>query len=181
MLESAVLITAVASAMAAIIAAAAFRSQSRHATRMIEMEMLDRMMTKFDSDSMLEDRLAIASRFASGESAGATEPFLASQTDLLNFFEIVGLMLSRKVFDIELLWTVFYDPVVHYWAAFEKQVFEYRKANQDKSYWIYYERLNSKLLKHQLESKSKGRTIQDFMTGEVKECARRQPNKEIPR
>ena len=172
MLEGAVLVTAIASAAAVVIAAIAFRSQSRHATRMIEMEMLDRMMTKFDSASMHEDRLAVATRFLAGEPAGVTE-FMASQTDILNFFETVGLMHSRQVFDTELVWTVFYDPAIHYWTACEDQVAEYRKANHDKSYWAYYESLNDQLLKHQRASGSTGRAIKDFMTGEVKECAPR--------
>jgi len=78
------------------------------------------------------------------------------QSDVIGFFEDVGVYLERGVFDTESVWDKYSYYVEHYWAMYQPHIMEFRAASKDTTWYEKFETLKTKMEEF---SKKKGLKI----------------------
>lgn len=98
-----------------------------------------------------------------------------SESEVLAFFEDLGIYLKRGVFDKSLLWDKYSYSIEHYWIMFEKHILEYRAQENDDTWFDQFEYLNSQMSEYANKKNFKygARTkeeIKKFIRGEKEEA-----------
>jgi len=89
---------------------------------------------RFDAPEMINDRRLAAKALLAGICGEELEP-------VLDFFETLGVFVSRQVIDEELVWNSFSYWVLRYAALAHDQIKARRKAESDNTYWQEFESL----------------------------------------
>jgi hypothetical protein len=116
----------------------------------IRVDTLLRLGQLFESSSMRYSRRQAAKALIEKERA-------ATLTDVLLFFETVGLLERRRALDREMVWSVFSYPAFRY-AEAAKQIINDDRAD-DETLWIDFVRLVDRL--KETEAKERHRRIED--------------------
>ena len=111
--------------VAALVAIVALILQTRQAAFVAGVDLLFNMYERFFSAEMLANRRRAALGLM------GTEPSAAD--DVLNFFEIVGLLTRRKALDDRMVWHMLSGCIVPYVNASEKYITASRQT--DKTIW----------------------------------------------
>lgn len=69
------------------------------------------------------------------------------QSDVIGFFEAVGVYLERGIFDTESVWDKYSDYVEHYWAMYQPHIMEFRAESKDPTWYEKFEKLKIKMEK----------------------------------
>lgn len=72
------------------------------------------------------------------------------QSDVIGFFEDMGVYLEKKVFDAESLWDKYSYYVEYYWAMYQPHIVEFRAETKDPTWYEKFE-----MLKNRMEEVSK--------------------------
>ena len=110
---------------AAMVAIVALIRQTRQTAFVAGVELLFSTYERFYSAEMLANRRRAAAGLLTNEPSAAD--------DVLNFFEVVGLLTRRKALDETMVWHLLSGCVVPYVAASAKYIEESRRA--DKTIW----------------------------------------------
>ena len=109
---------------------------------------LNSLREKWDSELMRRSRLAVSCRFRDKDKS-ITDDCLY----ILSFFEELGMHYKKKVFETDVLWSIYSYRVENFWMVLEPMVKEYRAHFDD----TYYE--NFEYLKKQFEAHSRKRNL----------------------
>lgn len=67
------------------------------------------------------------------------------ETEILGFFEDIGIFLKRGAFDSELIWDKFSYYIDHYWYMFKSHVLEFRRIEKDNTWYEKFEYLKKEM------------------------------------
>lgn len=90
---------------------------------------------------------------------------------VLNFFEELGLYYKKKVFDTDVLWSMFALQVENYWSVLSPMIHEYRAEEKDKTYYEDFEYMKNEFEKY---SRKRGLNIVDKTGDQIREYAEKQ-------
>lgn len=127
--------------------------ENRRSRQITAIDLFLRTEEKFRHDKdMLETRKKASNALLNGR-------VTPEVYDILNYFELVGELLKKRVFDNEMAWNSFYFRAVGYWFATQKHLEEIRA--DDPTVYGSYEYLIEKLLK--VEKKKTKRSISSIL------------------
>ena len=112
--------------------------QSRLTKRTIDISVLLELEARFEKESMLQKRKKASNSLLSKKNLGAREN-LGVLDDVLNFFELIGLLLGKGALDQEMVTSEFSFYAYCYWEASHEYIKQIR--SRDPNYWIHYEEL----------------------------------------
>ena len=72
---------------------------------------------------------------------------MREQSDVIGFFEDVGVYLEREVFDTESNWDKYSYYIEHYWAMYQPHIMEFRAESKDPTWYEKFEALKNKMEK----------------------------------
>ncbi len=72
---------------------------------------------------------------------------MREQSDVIGFFEDVGVYLEREVFDTESIWDKYSYYIEHYWAMYQPHIMEFRAESKDPTWYEKFEALKNKMEK----------------------------------
>lgn len=96
------------------------------------------------------------------------------ESEVLGFFEDLGIYLKRGVFDKNLLWDKYSYFIEYYWIMYEKHILEFRAQDDDSTWFDQFEYLNSQMKKFSEKKNVKygvrtKKEIETFIEGERQE------------
>jgi hypothetical protein len=106
--------------------------QSQSTKRTIAISVLLELEARFETESMLQKRKNASSSLLSGKN-------LDTVIDVLNFFELIGLLLRKDALDPQMITSEFNSYAYSYWTASQKYIEQAR--SEDSTYWINYGKL----------------------------------------
>jgi hypothetical protein len=84
--------------------------------------------------------------------------------DVMNFFCEVGMLLKRRILDLEFTSALFSSWVIVYWEILGKDVYEVRKLTNDNSSWAEFEYLYKQMKKYERKlKKPPGKVPEDMI------------------
>jgi hypothetical protein len=137
-------LSAWAAVAAALGAAAALWTQLRSSRVSLGFDLLLRLDERFNGGEMLKTR-----RKAAKEMLEGADPHL---DDILDFFEMIGMLVRRGVLDGEMVWHSFFYWLNSYWHLASARISQAR--TEDATVWADLTTLYAKLVK--LERKERG-------------------------
>lgn len=121
---------------------------------------------RWDSRRLSDARAAVVSAYSSRD-----KKIDHTEESLLNFFEEMGLNVSRGIFDACSVWETYSYYLEHYWPILLPKVTEMRAAERDGSYFEQAEKLYSKCCaiskKRGAEAAKTEEQLTRFITGEL--------------
>lgn len=133
----AALLAAIAALISALIALVALWIQERRARRLLAIELLFKFDDRFHADGFRQVRASAAKALQ-----GKAEDY-SPVDDVLDFFEMMGLLARRKSLDLEMVWSSFFNWLDGYWNAASGYIRDIRSDEQ--IVWDEAERLYHKL------------------------------------
>jgi hypothetical protein len=149
-----------AAAFAALIVALVNWLQLRHSRFALGVDIILKQEALFDAAKMRADRSRAASALKNGTDATDLEP-------VLDFFEIIGLLVRRGAIDKEIAWNYYSHWVLRYAAFARAQINARRKVELDETYYQEFEYLVKVLT--QLDIKKRRLKSPPFYSPEVRE------------
>jgi len=138
-------VTALAAVVASIAAVVAIWIEGKRARFSQGLDILLRLGDQFNSASFVSKRRALAKLLASQERLSPLdqEERKRLSDEILDFFEMVGLFLKKKILDPELVHAEFFYWLYHYYALTKDHLAEFRRASNDNTVWedaewLYY-------------------------------------------
>jgi hypothetical protein len=131
-------ITAVVAVVGAILAFVGLILQSRSTKHTTAISVLLQLEARFDEASMHHDRKKASYSLLSNTNLGVNKNSDAID-NVLNFFELIGLLLRKDALDQEMITSEFSTYAYCYWIASKDYIS--RSRNRDPNYWINYEKL----------------------------------------
>lgn len=127
------LLSAWAALITAVAAIVALWLQGRWTRFSVSLDLLLRSEDQFrNNEKMLEKRRKAAQALLKGE-------IVTELDDVLDFFELVGLLMRRGALDEEMVWYSFYTRAIGYWTSAQKYISDVR--SKDKTIWMDFEYL----------------------------------------
>ena len=129
------------------------------------LQMLSKMRESWDGPQMIKYRhTACENRLKSSRKIDAAE------SQVLGFFEEMGLFLRKGVLEEEFVWITYSYFIEHYWSMLEPNIKEFRLSSKDKSWFEEMETLRLSMRKYGWQ---KNIPTQDKTDAEVKGFHRR--------
>lgn len=130
------------------------------------LSMISAMDSRWNSKELLDCRKKICERYSLGNLA-----INQSESDVLGFFEDLGIFLEKRVFDESVVWDKYSYYVEHYWPMYEKHVQEYRTQEEDPTWFEKFEylavRLAARSRRRKLGTQKTSKEIDKFISGEL--------------
>jgi hypothetical protein len=104
------------------------------------LQTLGSLDSRWNSQDMLASRKKACENYLTDQLRISRE-----QSDVLAFFEDVGVYLQRGVFDIESVWDKYSYYIEHYWAMYQPHIIEFRAESKDPTWYEKFEMLKSKM------------------------------------
>ena len=137
-------ITAIAAVVASIVAIYAIWSENRRSNFILGMDLIMRLDDRFFGDPFKRTRQKAAGRLLSSDfdyGSPDSEPL----DDVLDFFEMLAMLDSKKVLDKKSIWTNFFYWLDNYFTASKSYIAYNRKSMP--LLWTEIDRLHSDLQK----------------------------------
>jgi hypothetical protein len=149
------LVGAISTALAVFVAMIAILWQS-HLTRQVQsVTMLRDYDREFNEEILIKARLVLAesllSKLNSPTPAGhESENLLIGQYAMVpDFFTTIGILVNKRILDVEMVWSGYYYWVRHYWVLLWPYIETLREKQGDKTYYTNFQRLHNRLNKYQ--------------------------------
>ncbi|MBN2395182.1 MAG: hypothetical protein JXC36_01825 [Candidatus Atribacteria bacterium] len=143
------MISALIAMFTAIIAILALYFEQRRSRLITSVELFWRSEEKFRHDKNMLDK---RKKSSSGLLEGIIVPEL---DDILDYFELIGFLVRKGIFDPEMAWNSFHNRAVGYWFASENYISKIR--SEDPTIWEDYEYLINRL--NRLDAQKTRRSI----------------------
>ena len=104
-------------------------------------ELLERLISRWDSDRMCRHRTALATHLETVVKTGAdNEPQPDNAVKwIADFFEEMGIYFHRRHIDRTITWELFFDPAFVYWQQIAKQYASDSRSADDQTPYRYFE------------------------------------------
>lgn len=118
----------------------------RHANALVALQKLDE---RWGSSKMTTCRRKVCESIKAGKL-----DISHNEEAVLNFFEEMGLHLSKGIFEIDMVWELHSYYIENYWPLLSKKVEEFRKQDRDQSWYKNAQRLFERSRKHSKKMKA---------------------------
>lgn len=124
------------------------------------LQTLTSLDSRWNSAEMMESRKKACENYLNDQLKIKRE-----QSDVIGFFEDIGIYLERSVFDDEALWDKYSYYIEYYWAMYQPHIMEFRAETKDPTWYDKFEMLKNRMDK---VSKKKGLKIIGRTQEEIK-------------
>jgi hypothetical protein len=133
------------------------------------LNMLNSMRENWTGNNMLKSRKAACINYKN-----RNNKIGKAESDVLGFFEDMGLLLKKKALSEEFIWETYSYFIEHYYTMLEPNIKEFRQSTKDNSWYKNCEELSEKMKKYSKKSKAStykktNQKIEQFIKGELED------------
>ncbi len=149
-------VSIVVASASVVLAAIYYISQIRHQTRIRQTDLVTRLYSQFTSHEFQKTWNDVLKREAKDYSDYEKKYGLADTLTVGMFFEGIGILLKRKLIDIELVDDMFTSSIKMTWEKMRDNTLEARKVRNQPEIFEWFEYLYDEVKKreHKLQSKT---------------------------
>ncbi len=149
-------ISIVVASASVVVAAIYYVSQIRHQIRIRQTDLVIRLYSQFTSPEFQKTWNDVLKRETKDYSDYEKKYGLADTVTVGMFFEGIGILLKRKLIDIELVDDMFTSPIKMTWEKMRDNTLEARKVRNQPEIFEWFEYLYNEVKKreHKLQSKT---------------------------
>jgi hypothetical protein len=136
-------VAALAALVTVAVAALALWYESKRSRFSLGVELYMKLDERFNSNEMRNIRKAAAKSLLSGR-LGTGPAFRTTVEDVLDFFEMIGFLLSRGALDERMVWHGFFNIIHPYWLSAQEYIEDQRR--EDPTVWSDLAQLHQRLL-----------------------------------
>jgi hypothetical protein len=112
------------------------------------LNMISSIDTRWNSSNFLKHRQDICTRYNAGNL-----PINREESEVLGFFEDMGIFLKKGVFDADVIWDKYSYYIEHYWAMYEPHIKEFRTSHSDDTWYDKFQFLKNEMAKESKKRK----------------------------
>lgn len=142
-------LTVVIALVSVIVTMWAILSQTRDTHFSLGMQILRDLENQFNTSGAKKQCIKLAGEYSKLKKGKLLLPSTFSEnSSVFDFFETVGILLRRRVLDVELVYSTFYYWFVPLWELAESDIKAWHNRHGDNSYWIDCSYLYNRLVKY---------------------------------
>jgi len=129
-------------------------------------QLLSNIRKEWNARRMMDCRRAACKNY---QAETRTKKIGMPESEVLGFFEQMGLLLRKRVVSSEFVWETYSYYIEHYWSMLESNIAEFRRSTKDDSWYECFEYLRNSMRNY---SKKKGCPSTDKAEEEVEQFIR---------